>query len=202
MKNRHLPEHLQNIFCPQRDSAAGRLLEWFAGQPEDRTLSTEDILAQPRFFRHGRRPDYHALKTQLRGALGAGYLARDELGVYSRGPRWVVWAALRTARAQALCGAGVVPHPTYSPPHNSWGRVVCEFFRANPEEELTLDDITEKFRNPHVRPPMSPEREDWFLGRVRREGYLRRTADTYSAGPNIDKLPTLFRSVGATKDQK
>ena len=81
--------------------------------------------------------------------------------------------------------------PAHSPPANSWGRVVCEFFRANPDEELTLEDVALKFNNPHVRAPLNETRANVLLGRVCREGYLRRRGDSYFAGPNINKLPAL-----------
>lgn len=193
MKRRlYLPPHLRDVYCPQRRSTAGRVLEWFATQPPDAFVAEEALAERPEFYRFKRSVPPFSIPLRLRGALAAGYLKRGEGREYSRGPAWPVYAALRVAVANARREDGFPAYPIYSPPHHSWARVVCEYFRENPDEELTLHDIETKLSNPQLRAPMSAGRADWFLGRVCREGYLQLKNGIYSAGPNINKLPKLF----------
>lgn len=179
-----MPAHLQREYVPQAEGPAFRILEWFAQQPADIQVKTADLEREPGCIMRSGLQIYGQLKATLDRALIAQYLTFKD-GTYSRGPRWCVYAAVSAARS-------IQPHLPYSPPQHSWGRVVCDFFKANPEEELSLDDMALKFHNPHLRAPLTVERKHTLLGRVCREGYLRLLhGDMYVAGPRIQQLPPL-----------
>lgn len=186
-RHRHhcVPAHLQMEYVPQIGPAL-RILDWFAQQPADIQVKTADLEIDPGLIRRSGVRVHGQMRATLRHALAAQYLTHVD-GTYSRGPRWCVYAAVSAARREVLSARS-----TYSPPQHSWGRVVCEFFKANPEEELSLDDMALKFHNPHLRAPLTADNENVLLGRVRREGYLRLLRDdTHVAGPRIQQLPPL-----------
>ncbi len=179
-----MPAHLQREYVPQVGGPALRILDWFAQQPADIQVKTADLEIDPGLIRRSGVRVHGQMRATLRHALAAQYLTHVD-GTYSRGPRWCVYAAVSAARS-------IQPHPLYSPPQHSWGRVVCDFFKANPEEELSLDDMALKFHNPHLRAPLTVERKHTLLSRVRREGYLRLTREgMYVAGPRIQQMPPL-----------
>ncbi len=187
-RHRHycVPTHLQLEYVPHGGGPAWRILEWFAGKPADIQVKTADLEIDPGLIRRSGVRVHGQMRATLRHALAAQYLTHAD-GAYSRGPRWCVYAAVSAVRREAL-----PVRSTYSPPQHSWGRVVCDFFKANPEEELSLDDAAYKFHNPHLRAPLTVDNENILLGRVRREGYLRLLhGDMYVAGPRIQQMPPL-----------